>query len=624
MSSNSPSLANIETLVVSFYAGIDRFQMSEVSVFLPISNTSKAAILRCDSKFSVLCPYIRMHGSNSLNSLENLWICKTCITKRKTWTAHFKLLEIFFDDYFSSKNQESANCFVDSINCTNGELDTRAIWFEDVPVGAFATYDLMVNNRINHYPISQRYFLEFKEICRQVITVSLAFRQLLKSLKSLKRLIISDPLYSLHRPIIHIAQALELEVVQLACTPSGSLSDLGISLEPLDRDLRNPSVSDAWSMFREIPFGSNLDVLKEYFSRKFKGADIFAYSPALKKYRKSPDINNTHINEEISMDYVLIPLSSGDEQIASHISRNPSCSEEDFFQYTLNGQIEFCKQIRDLVPCEKQLVVRPHPRLLDSRRFNTPHFNARDLIRLFSVLPNTVVDFGSNQSSVYESIIQAKLIITQNSTVGVESMILGTPSIKTDNYPFSYPSSLSYRMDDLEFLLQTKKPELHLSNAFLTKQRDAMAWLVFQQDFIFHFPKSKTQKSLGNSNEIDSMKSRILNSKMMNFGVSLASRLASFEFIREGVAPLRTRRYVQNSLAKRIPNYPSLTYAASQLLSIGKMPSSVLMNVNEYILSRQTQDNFGMSNAEFQALFIEDFITWIEQEIEITLLPDRK
>ena len=138
-----------ETLLVSFYGGIDRFQVAESQVYRSLQQFTSVSVLRCAGQFRDICPYIRLHHKRNALEENNGWICKICIAKSKTWSTHLEMSEVVLDDYLDSFIKRELRQFKISLPHNSYTFDPQEIFYEDIPIGSFALYDLMVNHRIN-------------------------------------------------------------------------------------------------------------------------------------------------------------------------------------------------------------------------------------------------------------------------------------------------------------------------------------------------------------------------------------------------------------------------------------------------------------------------------------------
>lgn len=474
--------ADIESLIVSFYGDIDKMQFAEALVANQLKKQRKVATLRCQGTLANSCHVIELHKKTANNNTAS--ICRICRSKSAQWSVRSATAEIFLDNLVQPGILETFIVAIDEFLKNKEFITPSDFHYDNVAFGAYAAYDLIIGNRVISNRIESYLFSAFKASCVNVAKTYYGFKLLTSKLPKLKEVFLNDVCYSAHRGIADFAHKIAIDVFEITLNPRANKNFPGLTIHKLDSHLRPISLVESWEHYKNsIPDIKVKDAYR-HFDDHFNQRSIFSYS---KRLDFSHGKNSTIINildSKKDAPRILFVMSSGDEHYAQYISRFPYDSKSSDFNLSWHNQLRAFSEVMQILPSNSICIIRPHPRLMDSRRFSGSTelpLNEIEKLQDSDQRLKVFIDFGEDQGSVYSLIPRVDVVVTSISTVGLESILLGTPSIRLEDAPLSvsYPISISYNLDDLSNLIKDDKFKVRLSSTFMKKRTLAFKWLSF-------------------------------------------------------------------------------------------------------------------------------------------------
>ena len=476
--------ADIDSLIVSFYGDIDKMQFAEALVANQLKKQRKVATLRCQGTLANLCHVIELHkkANNNINNSKS--ICRICRSKSAQWSVRSATTEIFLDNLVQPGIIETFIVAIDKFLENKEVITPSDFHYDNVAFGAYAAYDLIVSNRLISNKIESYLFSAFKASCVNVAKTYYGFKLLTSKLPKLKEVFLNDVFYSAHRGIADYAHKIAIDVFEISLNPIADKKFPGLTIHKLDSDLRPTALVESWERYKNsIPDIKVKDAYR-HFDDRFNQRSLFSYSKGLDfSHGMNSKISNILDSKKVAP-RILFIMSSGDEQYAQYVSRFPYDSKSSDFNLSWHNQLRAFSKVIERLPSNSICIIRPHPRLMDSRRFSGSTdlpLNEIEKLKDSNLRLKVFIDFGEDQGSVYSLIPRVDMVVTSNSTVGLESMLLGTPSIRLEDAPLSitYPISISYKLDDLSKLIKDGKFKVRLSSTFMKKRILAFKWLSF-------------------------------------------------------------------------------------------------------------------------------------------------
>jgi hypothetical protein len=226
--------------------------------------------------------------------------------------------------------------------------------------------------------------------------------------------------------------------------------------------------------------------IADYVKRLYTATSVFTYSSAKQNQGSSELLKQFALDPKKPV--ALLSMSSSDELYALRfaILQNETVntdqsvfkSQDEWLQKT----IEFFKTHNDL-----QLIVRIHPREFPNKREKVLSQSALDFDKLKEGLPENIkLNMPSDNISIYDLFDLIHLHLTSWSSVGMESSLLGIPTLSSYDSTGLYPSSTvhDYAPDEKGYfgLIPTLMQAEKNPNSAKTQKQIQLAkeWLMFE------------------------------------------------------------------------------------------------------------------------------------------------
>lgn len=476
--------ADIESIIVSFYGNIDKMQFAEALVANQLNKQRKVATLRCRGTLANLCHVIELHKKtiNDINNSKS--ICRICRSKGAQWQVKSTTKEIFLDNLVQPEILEPFIVAIDEFLKNKDAITPSDFHYDNVAFGSYAAYDLIVGNRLVSNKIESCLFSAFRASCINVAKTYYGFKLLTSKLPKLKEVFLNDVFYSAHRGIADFAHKFAIDVFEITLNPIANKNSPGLTIHKLDSNLYPITLAESWERYKNSIPDIKVKDAYSHFDDRFNQRSLFSYSKGLDfSHSMNSEIMDILDSKKIAP-RILFVMSSGDEQFAQYVSRFPYDSKSSDFNLSWHNQLRAFSEVIQILPSNSICIIRPHPRMMDSRRFSgSIELPLNDIEKIQNSNPKlkVIIDFGETQASVYSLIPRVDVVVTSYSTVGLESILLGTPSIRLETAPLSitYPISISYKLDDLSKLIKDGKFTIRLSSTFMKKRILAFKWLSF-------------------------------------------------------------------------------------------------------------------------------------------------
>jgi hypothetical protein len=436
-------------------------------------------VVRCGGYLNTYCT--PMNGNRLKEESPNLIkaiICKSC--KQKGNTAN-KIINGNFIDQTNFISMEDRLSIENIIN----EVDFRH-WkdfkFKNIPIGRYASYEVILNNKINPNELNEGKFHEkYRISLKNSLLCAISFAKIIE-LTRFDVLFVRNSLYSINRVACWMANDRNIKAYSMQ--NEGVLGD-GVRRLYINKWDKNPKELYSSTKFLTI---LNNDVEKstnkfveKYTTDKEKSKSLLIYSEPSKNLSTRKIRNNIGIKNQQKI--ILVTLSSGDEiSAAETIGVIPDRNESDIF-LNQNAWIKFLLNFADENP-DLNFIFRIHPREKRNRRDNVESSNYPKLLKILGQVPNNVyVNNPEDKVSIYDIFSISDININFGSSTGLDTLAMGIPTITQDTHlNLGYPGeigNIALSKNDYSRLIReliNSRPDVH-------SQHRAGKWIYFLTNY---------------------------------------------------------------------------------------------------------------------------------------------
>jgi hypothetical protein len=369
-------------------------------------------------------------------------ICLTCKDSRELLDNHSGLNTDVFAAYLSPDDIIEVDTILNSINSDNFE----ELKIDDVPIGKFACYEILLNYKISDMKQMNGVWEEYVENLRQCLTTYKAVSKYLV-LNKIDRVVVYNSLYSLNRTTVKCAERLGIpwSTIHGGKNLENMLQTLTVSRSD-SHDLLLAR-SKEWHEWKDIPLNSReILSVKNNLEYILSAKSAFTYSTS--KKRTSPIALREKYDIDQGRKVLLCVLSSADERFAADVVESldfqMTSTETSIFANThewLSNLISFVEKYQEF-----HLIIRVHPREFPNHRESVESTRGIELVRL-SEQHHTRVSWNlpGDDTSLYDLAEITDVVLNGTSTAGIELMALGLPVVVFDSHKlFSYPGGFNY------------------------------------------------------------------------------------------------------------------------------------------------------------------------------------
>jgi hypothetical protein len=438
-----------------------------------------STIIRCGGYLKTYCtPMNANRLKEGSKNLAKSIICKSCRLKGDLANRLIHGSFISQKDHISENDKLYVEKIIKDIDLKNW----KNFKFNDIPIGRFAAYEVLLNNKIGPSEIYKNEHLEkYIVSLRNSLICAISFGKIIKT-SNFDVMFVRNSLYSINRVASWIANQQKIKVYSIQT--DGVLSD-GQKRIYINKWDHHPYQLGSAENFLKMLINTNekrlsRDEVNEYVINKEKDISLLAYSePSRKlnpnKIRAKLGIKNKNKN-------VLVTLSSGDEiSAATVIGAIPTRDEKALFT-DQNSWLEFLINVANHFS-KINFIFRIHPRETRNRRDIVESSNYSKLLKIFNQVPDNVyINYPKDRISIHDIFSITDLNINFGSTTGLEALALGIPSISQDAmFNLGYPSRLGYealKREDYYDLIN-----LHINSKINREvQNKTTKWLNFLKD----------------------------------------------------------------------------------------------------------------------------------------------
>lgn len=375
------------------------------------------------------------------NENKEIKLCNNCKKDQIRIIKGFNFKYSYLDDYIDKKP-------LLKINQICGLLKNKKISeiikykYEGVPVGRFALYEPILNNKnkkILTFTKKQKEFY-LRNIKSCILAIS-AFQKILNK-KKILALTFYNSYYAKHRCINFLAKKYKIKTITIHA--GGNTENYLKTLLITSKDLVDHSImqkNKIWPKIRNIPaIKESIIQTKNHFLSSFSSNYSYSWSSKIK--------NNFNLRKEFNIKdnkkIILLALSSSDEKKANKIINTPATSLQDFknVKSLINFMITYASRRRDVF-----LIIRIHPREYINKRDNhisENYYTLKKFSNKFKKIKNIKFNFPDEKISFYNILPYIDTMVSEGSTANLDSAFLGLPNVlpAADDY-IDFPDDIS-------------------------------------------------------------------------------------------------------------------------------------------------------------------------------------
>lgn len=431
--------------------------------------------VRCDGLFEDFCIAMSASGLTAEDSLnKRKQVCAACIKRRNYTDKSFGFDSLQLEEFLDESDFEIAASLLKSTNLDN--WTTKEL--HGVPIGKYAAYEFLLNYKILGTDIPEGLFSKYLAQLKNS-TLSLLAAEKILDQEQPDRVITYNRLYGINHAFLAVAELRNIPTYSLQ--GGGHVVHRGETITLFRNSETQFQVLDSpnWKLFRENPIDELESLLvASHLQGLMDASSAFAYSSAYEAV--DPDKLRDRLGIAPEDQVLLIPMSSEDELNAAELadllpdrSLRPNVFQDQF------EWIRFLFSFANENP-ELKFILRLHPRMYPNKRENVVAPVLVKVLELIESAPdNVIINYPTDNISLYDLLQIVDVALGYRSTVGVELAAYGIPVVAPANRDFyTYPNEIQrvgYSQEEYVSLIHGALAE----GWSIENMRQAYRWLAF-------------------------------------------------------------------------------------------------------------------------------------------------
>mgnify|MGYP000576602063 CR=1 FL=1 len=432
----------------------------------------------CDGLFKENCISMSAAGVWPHDSIEKKSaICDQCKSGRIHINKRFEFRNSIIENYIKNEDLLEIEQIIKGVNIENW----TSFIFDEIYVGKIASYEFLLNYKINTINIPPEHWESYLFHLRGVLITLFAGKKILQEIRP-DRLVVYNNFYSLNHILCLLAEKNGVSTYSLHAGSHHKyrLSEMTVFKGHYPQFLTGKTLG--WKRYEKLPL--TLQGIKSAY--KHIEELLTAQSPWVYSIKYSG--KSTHKLKEIfgvqeHQKVLLATMASGDERFAAQLVGGLPEYPRPLFETQVDWilfLIEFAKNNN-----KYHLIIRVHPREFPNKRESVLSEQAKNLEILFRGLPNNVsINWPSDSISLHDLIRIVDVGLNATSTAGLEMLMFGVPVVIYDrNQLFSYPAELNLCGETLNEYVQ-RIEEAATDGWSMKNIYGVYKWLAFKSDVI--------------------------------------------------------------------------------------------------------------------------------------------
>ncbi len=396
--------------------------------------------LTCDRLFQAQCiPMIALGMTVDAPENEKGKVCDACESRKELLVESFDFQAQNISDFLDQSDITKIELILDRPDLVDLTLD-------ELPVGRYALYQLMVRRKLLAASFGPQEWSEYKVELKNTLLAYFASRKILDVHRP-DRVVVYNGLYSVNRVFSKLAEKYGAKSYFLHAGPNLANQFQRLMVGQKDTFAYMPHCVNVFERFANVPCtGRLLSIVTDHYLELYRGRSPFVYSSA--KSREPFDVR-IHFGIKPRQKILLATLSSYDEEVAAEVVGAREYRKAPLF----SSQIEWVKALNKFVSSREDLflLIRVHPREFPNRRERAKSQHAAQLETALHSLPrNAAVNWPSDQISLYDLVEHVDVVLNAWSSVGKEMSILGLPVVIYSSEIAFYPATLNYLGEQID------------------------------------------------------------------------------------------------------------------------------------------------------------------------------
>lgn len=398
--------------------------------------------IRCNGLLSTYCSAMTSHGLNFESSERAKHrVCISCIHAQKTLDYHSGVSTSLIIDHISDEDRLRVGSILKSVNYNNWQK----VEIENIPIGKFATYEILLNHKINEASGLKVVWEEYVNNLQQCLMIHFAISNFLK-VNQVERLVVYNSLYSLNRTAVKTAE--KFGVSWRTIHGGSNIVDMHQTLTISNDNSQDILVakSPLWNGWSLVPLTQDeIRSVGQNIDQQFRARSAFTYSIAKSISNPQNLRNNLGISSEKKV--ILCTLASEDERFAADMVGALEFKMSENYNFFRDNH-EWVLWLIDFVSKFEgfHLIIRLHPRGFPNKREGVFATLSAQMEEALSVVPAQVtINRPSDNLSLYDLAEIVDVVVNATSTAGLEFLTLGIPVVShCPKNLFSYPAEFNY------------------------------------------------------------------------------------------------------------------------------------------------------------------------------------
>jgi hypothetical protein len=395
--------------------------------------------INCNGILSEYCISMNAAGIQHFDTQDKKKnICNSCKSKCKEISNEFDQKNIFIESFINDDDLNLIDNILKSVNQDN--------WFEfkyeSIPIGKYAAYELVLNEKIKSYKLTEIQWQKYKIDLHNALKVNIAFKKIFIKYTP-DRVVIYNNLYSVNSVVCAISNNFGISCYTLHAGGHHVQMYSQITIFKGRGTRRYTPYSEAWQKIKEKPLSKQeIRNVALHINELLSATSPWVYST--KSTNKTSYELLSFFKIKNNQKIALVTMSSEDEKFAGSLVDVPHQRGEPIFKTNLEW-ITFLVKWATERP-EVKLIIRVHPREFPNKRESVLSQQSKVLKEYFVNLPkNVVVNWPDDDISLYDLFKIVDVGLNSSSTAGLEMLLFGIPVvIINENQLVPYPIELNH------------------------------------------------------------------------------------------------------------------------------------------------------------------------------------
>jgi hypothetical protein len=431
--------------------------------------------VRCDGLFDDFCIAMSASGLTAADSVKKRkQVCSACRKRRDFTDRSFGFDNLLLEEFLEASDYEIASVLVSETTQDNWTKRT----LHGVPIGKYSAYEFLLNYKILGTDIPEGLFPKYLSQLKNSSLSLLAAEKILDQEKP-DRVITYNRLYGINHAFLAVAELRNIPTYSLQ--GGGHVVHRGETVTMFRNSETQFQVLDSnnWNEYKNSPLDvSDTYLVATHLQGLMEASSAFAYSSAYEAV--DPVKLRERLGIPLSAQVLLIPMSSEDELNAAELadllpdrSSRPNLFSDQF--EWINFLFSYAEKHSDL-----KFILRLHPRMYPNKRENVVAPVLEKVLTLIESAPsNVIINYPTDDISLYDLLQIVDVTLGYRSTVGVELAAYGIPVVAPANRDFyTYPEEIQ-RVGYSQKEYVSKIESALVEGWSIENMRNAYRWLSF-------------------------------------------------------------------------------------------------------------------------------------------------